>query len=124
VQLVLSDYFVILMIINTSGEYQMRVMSDAAKKEIIRSIFEIYSNALEENNTTKPVEKNIPGGLGFKIICDFARLNNGKVQIVSSDGCWQLIRGKEEAQSLQLTLTLLLKTTERTTDSFNNINLD
>ena len=58
--------------------------------------------ALEENNTTKPIEKNIPGGLGFKIICDFARLNNGKVQIVSSDGCWQLIRGKEEAQSLSL----------------------
>jgi hypothetical protein len=133
-------------------------LSDAAKKEIIRSIFEIYSNAilhgncedvfscgqfypqktppridftivdightikanvndflnknfsgieaiqwaLEENNTTKPKEKNIPGGLGFKIICDFAHLNNGKVQIVSSDGCWQLTRGKEEAQSLPL----------------------
>jgi len=37
--------------------------------------------ALAENNTTKPKEKNIPGGLGLKIICEFARLNNGKVHI-------------------------------------------
>jgi hypothetical protein len=131
-------------------------LSTAARGEIIRSIFEIYSNAvihgaceyvyscgqfypnkrppridftivdigrtikgnvstylrkeisgieaiewaLQENNTTKPKEKNIPGGLGLKIICDFTRLNNGKVQIVSSDGCWQLSHGKE--QSLKL----------------------
>lgn len=131
-------------------------LSNAAKGEIIRSIFEIYSNAvihgdceevfscgqfysqkpppridftivdigktikrnvsdfknrevtgieaiqwaLKENNTTKPKEKNIPGGLGLKIICDFARMNNGKVQIVSSTGCWQLTRGKEESFEL------------------------
>lgn len=132
-------------------------LSDAAKKEIIRSIFEIYSNAilhgnsefvfscgqfyptkkppridftivdigktfkrnvseylkiqksgieaiqwaLLENNTTKPKEKNIPGGLGLKIICDFAKLNNGKVQIVSSDGCWELNRGEENSYVLE-----------------------
>jgi hypothetical protein len=127
-------------------------LSDAAKKEIIRSIFEIYSNAiihgdcedvfscgqfyptktppridftivdvgktikknvvdfigksisgieaiqwaLEDFNTTKPKEKNIPGGLGLKLICDFARLNKGKIHIVSAEGCWQFNRGKEE----------------------------
>ena len=132
-------------------------LSEAAKKEVIRSIFEIYSNAilhgnsefvfscgqfypkkkppridftivdigrtfkknvnehlqtsksgieaiqwaLLENNTTKPKEKNIPGGLGLKIICDFAKLNNGKVHIVSSDGCWELNRGKENSFVLE-----------------------
>jgi hypothetical protein len=131
-------------------------LSNAAKKEIIRSIFEIYSNAilhgdctevfscgqfypqkqppridftivdmgktikknvndflhknisgidaikwaLQENNTTKPKENNIPGGLGLKLICDFVRLNNGKIQIVSSDGYWQLSRKKEEMNTL------------------------
>jgi hypothetical protein len=132
-------------------------LSIAAKSEIIRSIFEIYSNAvihgdctevfscgqfyprknppqinftivdvgrtiktnvseflqksitgidaiewaLEENNTTKPKERNIPGGLGLKIICDFARLNNGKVQIVSGNGCWQITRGKENSSIME-----------------------
>jgi hypothetical protein len=131
-------------------------LSNAAKNEIIRSIFEIYSNAilhgdcidvyscgqfyprktppridftivdlgktiqsnvcdylrkeisgidairwaLQENNTTKPIEKNIPGGLGLKLICDFVRLNNGKVQIVSSNGCWQLSGKREESFTL------------------------
>ena len=134
-------------------------LSNAAKGEIIRSIFEIYSNAvihgdcdevyscgqfypgktppridftivdigqtikrnvsdfnefefsgieaihwaLKESNTTKPKEKKIPGGLGLKIICDFARMNNGKVQIVSSDGCWQITGGKEESAELEFT---------------------
>jgi hypothetical protein len=132
-------------------------LSVGARKEIIRSIFEIYSNAiihgnceyvfscgqfypqkqppridftiidvgrtiksnvseflkhdisgieaivwaLQESNTTKPKDKNIPGGLGFKIISDFARLNNGKVQIVSDNGCWQLTRGKEEKYTME-----------------------
>ena len=131
-------------------------LSEAAKKEIIRSIFEIYSNAvihgdckdvfscgqfypqkqppridftiadlgktikknvcdflqkkvsgvdaikwaLEENNTTKPKEDNIPGGLGFKLICDFVRLNKGQVQIVSSDGYWQMTNGTQQTKTL------------------------
>ncbi len=56
--------------------------------------------ALEENNTTKPKERNIPGGLGLKLICEFARMNNGKVQIVSSDGYWQLTRKKADSFTL------------------------
>lgn len=131
-------------------------LSDAAKKEIIRSIFEIYSNAilhgectdvfscgqfypnklppridftivdmgktiksnvneylrteksgiesiiwaLTDNNTTKPKEKNIPGGLGFKLILEFVKMNKGKIQIVSNDGCWQYSKGKEELRML------------------------
>lgn len=132
-------------------------LSSGAKKEIIRSIFEIYSNAiihgdclevcscgqyyhkkvppridftivdmgktiknnvneylnselsgidtilwaLKDNNTTKPKERNIPGGLGLKLIYEFASMNKGKVQIVSSDGCWQLSRNKEEKLTLE-----------------------
>lgn len=131
-------------------------LSDKAKAEIIRSIFEIYSNAvihgdskfvyscgqfypqksppridftivdigktikrnvnmflekdysgidailwaLKDNNTTKPKEKKIPGGLGLKIITDFTRLNQGKIQIVSSDGYWELNKGIEKSYTL------------------------
>ncbi|MEI6820836.1 MAG: ATP-binding protein [Bacteroidota bacterium] len=120
-------------------------LSNAVQIEIIRSIFEIYSNAvihgncdfvyscgqfypnnnppridftivdlgksiqknvneylnadlngkdaikwaLAANNTTKPISKNIPGGLGFKIIKDFVELNKGKIQIVSGNGYWE-----------------------------------
>ena len=53
--------------------------------------------ALKENSTTKPIEKNIPGGLGLKLICDFVKLNNGKIQIVSDTGCWQLNGNKEDS---------------------------
>ncbi|HOZ30013.1 MAG TPA: hypothetical protein PLL66_03770 [Bacteroidales bacterium] len=131
-------------------------LSEPAKYEIIRSIFEIYSNAvihgdceyvyscgqfypnkippridftivdigksikknvndflnsdltgvdailwaLADNNTTKPKAKNIPGGLGLKIICEFARLNKGKVQIVSNNGYWQQTVSGESSKSL------------------------
>ncbi len=45
--------------------------------------------AVEQGNTTKKVEDNIPGGLGFSLIRDFLKLNKGSLQIVSSDGYWQ-----------------------------------
>lgn len=135
------------------GKTNFPKLSNPAKNEIIRSIFEIFSNAvihgdcqyvyscgqlyprkeiscinftivdlgktiknnvnsflesnmtgmesllwaIKENNTTKPKRNNIPGGLGLKIIRDFIRLNNGKIQMVSSDGYWEYIRGKEES---------------------------
>lgn len=50
--------------------------------------------AVKENNTTKPVDGNIPGGLGFKLIQDFIKVNKGKIQIVSADGYWQYVRGE------------------------------
>lgn len=127
------------------GKEEFPKLSIGLKKEIERSIFEIYSNAIihggseniyscgqhfpnkiparvdftivnmgitikenvsnflkidiagkeaivwaaNEHNTTKPKEENIPGGLGLKIIQQFAKLNNGKIQIVSDNGYWQ-----------------------------------
>ena len=127
------------------GKEDFPKLSFGLKKEIERSIFEIYSNAIihggseniyscgqhfpnkisarvdftivnmgttikenvgkhlntfingkeaiewatKERNTTKPKTENIPGGLGLKIIQEFAKLNNGKIQIVSDNGYWQ-----------------------------------
>lgn len=48
--------------------------------------------ALEYGNTTKT--GNISGGLGLDIIQEFIKLNNGKIQIISSDGYWEFRRGK------------------------------
>lgn len=132
-------------------------LSSAARNEIIRSIFEIYNNAvlhgdcnfiyscgqfypkktppridftivdlgntiqsnvnnflkrklsgvesiiwaLKEENTTKPLAKNIPGGLGFPIIRNFVKLNKGKVQIISSNGFWEFNKDKENSKELE-----------------------
>lgn len=51
----------------------------AAKKAIEWAAF--------KGNTTRT--GNIPGGLGFSLIRDFLKLNNGVIQIVSSNGYWQ-----------------------------------
>jgi len=133
------------LLIELMGRSDFPRLSNAARKETERSIFEIFSNAIihgncdamfscgqyyphnqpplidftivdlgntikqnvnqfldssfsgkeaiewaiTEKNTTKLKKNNIPGGLGFKVICDFVELNKGKVQIVSSDGFWQ-----------------------------------
>jgi hypothetical protein len=130
-------------------------LSPVAKREIARSIFEIYSNAIihgdceyvyscgqyfpkktppridftivdmgktikmnvneflktqktgeesilwavEANNSTKPKENNIPGGLGLKLITEFVELNYGKLQIISSDGFWELKKKKIEVNT-------------------------
>lgn len=47
--------------------------------------------AMQMNNTTKTGD--IPGGLGLGLIFDFINLNNGKIQVLSSDGYWELRRG-------------------------------
>ncbi|MCX6056495.1 MAG: ATP-binding protein [Chloroflexi bacterium] len=43
--------------------------------------------AMEGNNTTK--RGQIPGGLGLKLLREFIKLNNGKLQIVSANGYWE-----------------------------------
>ena len=43
--------------------------------------------AMEGNNTTK--QGPIPGGLGLKLLKEFIRLNNGRLQVVSGAGYWQ-----------------------------------
>ncbi|MDD3877956.1 MAG: hypothetical protein PHT69_15145 [Bacteroidales bacterium] len=55
--------------------------------------------AIEANNSTKPKINNIPGGLGLKLILDFVKLNKGKIQIVSSDGYWEMNKGKINSDS-------------------------
>lgn len=139
------------------GKEEFPKLSSAAHKEIERSIFEIFSNAIihgncefvyscgqyfprktppridftivdlgntikyntnnflkaklsgkeaiewavVENHTTKPKEGNIPGGLGLKIISEFVKLNKGKLQIVSSDGFWELNKGVQISDSMK-----------------------
>jgi len=48
--------------------------------------------AMKMNNTTKA--GNTPGGLGLGLIFDFINLNKGKIQIVSSNGFWELKEGR------------------------------
>ncbi len=46
--------------------------------------------AVDEGNTTRPKSEGIPGGLGLKLLKDFIYLNEGKIQIVSDFGIWEL----------------------------------
>ncbi|MEP5792061.1 MAG: hypothetical protein ABJ313_14080 [Cyclobacteriaceae bacterium] len=48
--------------------------------------------AVQYGNTTKT--GTISGGLGLDIMFEFVKLNNGKVQIISSDGYWEFRRGE------------------------------
>ncbi|PIB37416.1 hypothetical protein BFP72_05390 [Reichenbachiella sp. 5M10] len=48
--------------------------------------------ALKYGNTTKTGD--ISGGLGLDIMFQFIKLNQGKVQIISSDGYWEYRRGE------------------------------
>ena len=47
--------------------------------------------AMQTGNTTK--DGNIPGGLGLGLIFEFINVNKGKIQIVSSNGYWELREG-------------------------------
>ena len=49
--------------------------------------------ALQEGNTTKKGPQ--PGGLGLKFLHDFARLNKGRIQIVSRFGFYEFKSGEE-----------------------------
>lgn len=67
------------------------------KKEL--SSFDAINWAMQKGNTTK--SGAIPGGLGLDIIFEFIKLNNGKIQIISSDGFWEFKRGTIETKLLQ-----------------------
>lgn len=56
------------------------------------SSIEAISWALSAKNTTK--SGPIPGGLGLKILQEFIRLNEGRMQIVSDTGYWELVGGQ------------------------------
>lgn len=49
--------------------------------------------AMEKNRTTKK-GGSIPGGLGLKLIKEFIEKNNGKMQIISYNGFWELSNNK------------------------------
>lgn len=56
--------------------------------------------AVAEGHTTR--RGQIPGGLGLSLIREFLEKNNGKIQIVSSDGYWeQKGQGKREGSFSQ-----------------------
>jgi hypothetical protein len=54
--------------------------------------------AMQTGNTTKV--GNTPGGLGLGLIFEFINLNKGKIQIVSSNGYWELREGKIKKNDL------------------------
>ncbi|MFZ4796699.1 MAG: ATP-binding protein [Bacteroidia bacterium] len=47
--------------------------------------------AVEEGNTTRT--GSTPGGLGLSLIRDFLKLNEGRIQIISSNGYWEEKKG-------------------------------
>ncbi len=68
--------------------------------------------AKKERHTTK---RGVPGGLGLSLLEKFVRLNNGRLQIVSHRGWYQLFQGKEETAMLDFpfpgtTVTILFRT--------------
>lgn len=55
--------------------------------------------AMIKGNTTKT--GNTSGGLGLAVIFDFIELNNGKIQVISSDGFYEFNRGKVTTTKLK-----------------------
>lgn len=49
--------------------------------------------AMKSGNTTKT--GSVSGGLGLDIIFEFIQLNNGRIQIVSSDGYWEYFKNRK-----------------------------
>lgn len=55
--------------------------------------------ALQESNTTKTGRQ--PGGLGLKLLHEFARLNKGRIHIVSRFGFYEFNAGQESFAKLE-----------------------
>lgn len=73
-----------------TGQTIVNNVKDFLKKEM--SSCECIDWAMETGNTTKV--GNTPGGLGLGLIFEFVNINKGKIQIVSSNGYWELREGK------------------------------
>lgn len=74
--------------------------------------------ALQEGHTTKKGKQ--PGGLGLKFLHDFARLNNGRIHIVSRFGFYEFSNGQEFFAKLEndfsgTTVTLEVNTADTST---------
>ncbi|GGH58442.1 hypothetical protein HNQ91_000426 [Filimonas zeae] len=55
--------------------------------------------AVQEGNTTK--NGKIPGGLGLSLIRSFLKLNEGSIQIISSNGYWEEKKGVKFANTFK-----------------------
>jgi len=55
--------------------------------------------AIAGRNTTR--RGATPGGSGLKILREFVKKNNGRIQIVSDKGYWELNRGEERLKTLE-----------------------
>ncbi len=62
------------------------------RRGLVLSAEEAISWALEGKNTTKLGP--IPGGLGLKLLREFIIENDGRIQIVSENGYWELSEGQ------------------------------
>lgn len=71
-------------------------ISDNLRRDL--SAEEAIDWATKGANTTK--RGPIPGGLGLKILCEFIKLNEGRLQIVSDEGYWSL--GKNGVRKMPL----------------------
>lgn len=67
------------------------------RRGLILSAEEAISWALEGKNTTK--SGPIPGGLGLKLLREFIVKNEGRIQIVSDKGYWELSEGKVKTRA-------------------------
>ncbi len=56
--------------------------------------------ALTGNNSARPINNGVPGGLGLKNIRDFIQKNKGELYIISHDGCYQNIGGATYSQNI------------------------
>jgi len=72
-------------------------VNDYLKKDI--EGYEAIDWAMQYGHTTKT--GNISGGLGLNLIKEFITLNNGKFQVVSSNGYWEFRKGVIKKVSLE-----------------------
>jgi len=59
----------------------------ATSRNLIKPAEEAIMWAMEGRNTTKTGP--IPGGLGLKLLREFIRLNQGRIEVVSDSGYWE-----------------------------------
>lgn len=78
-------------------------IKEKIKKELGKKVSgdDAIAWAVEEGNTTR--RGDIPGGSGLNLIKEFIKLNEGKIQIVSNDGFWELTKIKITKQLFNLT---------------------
>ena len=67
------------------------------KKRLELSPVAAIAWAFAEGNTTK--NGDIPGGSGLKILQEFINVNEGRIQVVSDQGYWELAQGRTQTET-------------------------